>query len=102
LEKYDPHTIRFRRYRIWQDENELTNSQYFLTSGFVHDKTDPTGNTWWVSVWIGGLYKWNRNKLTLDENYEQVKGIKEAGIFSIVAGERWNDMDRARPGGAGA
>ena len=84
LEKYDPHTIRFRRYRIWQDENELTNSQYFLTSGFVHDKSDPTGNTWWVSVWIGGLYKWNRNKLTLDENYEQVKGIKEAGIFSIV------------------
>jgi hypothetical protein len=68
----------------------------------VHDKTDPTGNTWWVSVWIGGLYKWNRNKLTLDENYEQVKGIKEAGIFSMCAGERWNDMDRAWPGGAGA
>jgi len=84
LEKYDPHTIRFRRYRIWQDENELTNSQYFFTSGFVQDKTDPTGNTWWVSVWIGGLYKWNRSKLTLDENYEQTKGIKEAGIFSIV------------------
>jgi len=84
LEKYDPHTIRFRRYRIWQDENELTNSQYFFTSGFVQDKTDNTGNTWWVSVWIGGLYKWNRSKLTLDENYEQTKGIKEAGIFSIV------------------
>jgi ligand-binding sensor domain-containing protein/two-component sensor histidine kinase len=84
LEKYDPLTIRFRRYRIWQDENELTNSQYFFTSGFVQDKTDPTGNTWWVSVWIGGLYKWNRSKLTLDENYEQTKGIKEAGIFSIV------------------
>jgi ligand-binding sensor domain-containing protein/two-component sensor histidine kinase len=84
LEKYDPHAIRFRRYRIWQDENELTNSQYFFTSGFVQDKTDKTGNTWWVSVWIGGLYKWNRSKLTLDENYEQTKGIKEAGIFSIV------------------
>jgi hypothetical protein len=28
----------------------------------------------------------------------KVKGIKEAGIFSIVAGERWNDMDRAWPG----
>ena len=84
LEKYDPHTIRFRRYRIWQDKNELTNSQYFFTSGFVHDKTDTTGNTWWVSVWIGGLYKWNRNKLTLDENYEPAKGIKEAGIFSML------------------
>jgi len=84
LEKYDPHTIRFRRYRIWQDKNEFTNSQFFFTSGFVHDKTDTTGNTWWVSVWIGGLYKWNRNKLTLDENYEQTKGIKEAGIFSML------------------
>ena len=84
LEKYDPHTIRFRRYRIWQDKNELTNSQYFFTSGFVNDKTDPTGNTWWVSVWIGGLYKWNRSKLTLDENYVQTKGIKEPGIFSML------------------
>jgi len=84
LEKYDPHAIRFHRYRIWQDKNEYTNSQYFFTSGFVHDKKDPTGNTWWVSVWIGGLYKWNRNKLTLDENYEQTKGVKEAGIFSMI------------------
>jgi len=84
LEKYDPHTIRFRRYRIWQDKNEFTNSQFFFTSGFVQDKTDTTGNTWWVSVWIGGLYKWNRNKLTLDENYEQIKGIKDAGIFSML------------------
>src|SRR5215203_3924414 len=84
LEKYDPHAIRFRRYRIWQNKDDLTNSQYFFTSGFVHDKTDPTGNTWWVSVWIGGLYKWNRSKLTLDEDYVQTKGIKEPGIFSMV------------------
>jgi hypothetical protein len=73
----------------------------FLTSGFVHDKSDPTGNTWWVSVWIGGLYKWNRNKLTLDENYEQVKGIKERVYFPCT-GKRWNDMDRAWPGSTGA
>lgn len=84
LEKYDPHSIRFHRYRIWQQKDELTNSQYFFSSGFVQDKTDPTGNTWWVSVWIGGLYKWNRSKLTLDENYAQVPGIKEAGIFSML------------------
>ena len=84
LEKYDRHAIRFRRYRIWQDKNEYANSQYFFTSGFVEDKTDTTGNTWWVSVWIGGLYKWNRNKLTVDENYEQAPGIKEPGIFSML------------------
>jgi len=84
LEKYDVHAIRFHRYRIWQEKDELTNSQYFFTSGFVHDKTDTTGNTWWVSVWIGGVYKWNRNKLTLDENYEQTPGIKEAGVFAMV------------------
>jgi len=84
LEKYDPHSIRFHRYRIWQQKDELTNSQYFFTSGFVKDKTDTTGNTWWVSVWIGGLYKWNRSQLTLGENYVQTPGIKEAGVFSMV------------------
>ena len=84
LEKYDRHSIRFNRYHIWQDKHEYANSQYFFTSGFVQDKTDTTGNTWWVSVWIGGLYKWNRNKLTVDENYEQASGIKEAGIFTML------------------
>ena len=84
LEKYDRHAIRFNRYRIWQDKNEYSNSQYFFPSGFVHDKTDPTGNTWWVSVWIGGLYKWNRHKLKLDEDYVPAKGIKDAGIFSML------------------
>ncbi|HJS56350.1 MAG TPA: two-component regulator propeller domain-containing protein, partial [Chitinophagaceae bacterium] len=84
LEKYDPRTIRFRRYRIWQDKNEYANSQYFFTSGFVKDKTDTTGNTWWVSVWIGGVFKWNRDKLTLDEDYVQTPGIKDAGVFSMV------------------
>jgi ligand-binding sensor domain-containing protein len=84
LEKYDPHTIRFHRYRIWQQKDELTNSQYFFTSGFVKDKTDLTGNTWWVSVWIGGVYKWNRNKASDDEDIKQVPGIKEAGVFSMI------------------
>ncbi len=84
LEKYDRHAIRFHRYRIWQDKNEYENSQYFFTSGFVQDKTDVTGNTWWVSVWIGGLYKWNRNKLKLDEDYVQTPGIKEAGVFTML------------------
>ncbi len=84
LEKYDRHAIRFRRYRIWQDKNDFSNSQYFFTSGFVQDKTDTTGNTWWVSVWIGGLYKWNRSKLKVDEDYVQAKGIKEGGVFSMV------------------
>ena len=84
LQKYDRHAIRFHRYRIWQDENAYSNSQYFFPSSFVHDKTDPTGNTWWVGVWIGGLYKWNRNKLTPEEDYVQANGLKEAGIFSMV------------------
>ena len=84
LEKYDRHSIRFRRYRIWMDKNEYQNSQFFFTSGFVQDKTDVTGNTWWVSVWIGGLYKWNRNKLTLDENYVQTPGIKNEGVFTML------------------
>ena len=84
LEKYDPKAIRFHRYRIWQDKTEFSNSQYFFTSGFVQDKTDITGNTWWVSVWIGGLYKWNRNSLKIDEDYVQAAGIKEPGIFSLI------------------
>ena len=84
LEKYDPHAIRFHRYRIWQDKNEYANSQYFFTTGFVQDKTDSTGNTWWLSVWIGGLFKWNRNNLTLDEDYVPVAGIKEAGVFTML------------------
>jgi signal transduction histidine kinase/ligand-binding sensor domain-containing protein len=84
LEKYDPHTIRFHRYRIWQQKDELTNSQYFFTSGFVHDNTDVTGNTWWVSVWIGGVYRWNRSKTAADEDIQQVSGIKELGVFSMI------------------
>jgi signal transduction histidine kinase/ligand-binding sensor domain-containing protein len=84
LEKFDRNAIRFHRYRIWQDKIEFSNSQYFFTSGFVQDKTDATGNTWWVSVWIGGLYKWNRKSLKVDEDYVQAGGIKDAGVFSMV------------------
>ena len=84
LEKYDRHAIRFRRYRIWQNKNEYDNSQYFFTSGFVQDKTDVTGNTWWVSVWIGGVYKWNRSNPGMNEDIQEVKGIKEAGVFSMI------------------
>jgi signal transduction histidine kinase/ligand-binding sensor domain-containing protein len=84
LEKFDPHAIRFSRYRIWQNKDELSNTQYFFTSGFVQDKTDPTGNTWWVSVWIGGVYKWNRNKLKLESDYVETPGIKDHGVFSMI------------------
>jgi ligand-binding sensor domain-containing protein len=50
----------------------------------VQDKTDPTGNTCWMSVWIGGVYKWNRDKAGDNEDIKQIAGIKDAGVFSIV------------------
>jgi ligand-binding sensor domain-containing protein/two-component sensor histidine kinase len=90
LQKYDPLSIRFHRYRIWQDEKKFLNSQYFFPTGFVQDKTDPAGKTWWVGVWIGGLYKWNRGSAKPGDEFTEVPGLKENGVFSLIQSKDGN------------
>lgn len=84
LQKYDPLSIRFQRHRIWQNIMEQTNTQYFFPSGFIQDRTDAGGNSWWVGVWIGGMYKWHRNAIHQRNEFEKVKGLKEDGVFYML------------------
>jgi two-component sensor histidine kinase/sugar lactone lactonase YvrE len=83
LEKYDRFAIRFKRHHVWQNHDSLTNSQYFLLSAFIKDNTDPSGNTYWMGIWIGGIMKINRKNNT-SISFNGSNGLKNDGIFSMI------------------
>lgn len=57
LERYAPSAVRFGRAMIPPD-NKM--DQFSLVSEVVQDKTDPTGQRYFVGVWGTALFEWNR------------------------------------------
>lgn len=57
LEHYAPNSIRFGRSLI-PPVKEV--GVFSLVSGIVKDRTDPTGQRYFVGVWGTGLYTWNK------------------------------------------
>lgn len=57
IEKYDPNTEHFAR-KVMPATGAV--GQFPSVSDVLKDKTDTSGNTWWVSCWAGGFFKWNR------------------------------------------
>ncbi|HEY0679544.1 MAG TPA: two-component regulator propeller domain-containing protein [Chitinophagaceae bacterium] len=57
LEKFDPSTEHFAR-KMLPSSGAI--GQFPSVNGVIRDKTDTSGKTWWISSWVGGVYKWNR------------------------------------------
>ena len=69
--KYDPHN-QFIKTNIISDKSRPVNA-------ILNDKSDPTGQTFWLAVAYQGLYKWNRttNKTTFYK-FPQYSNLSEA------------------------
>jgi streptogramin lyase/signal transduction histidine kinase len=77
IQKYDPGTARFARKML---PTTGVVGQFPSVNAVIQDKTDPSGNTWWVSSWVGGLYKWNRQT---DEFTSYAHKLKTLELFDI-------------------
>ena len=77
IQKYDPGSVRFAR-KMLQGTGIV--GQFPSVNTVLQDKTDPTGQTWWVGSWAGGLHKWNRKS---DEFISYVNKLKTSELFDI-------------------
>jgi signal transduction histidine kinase/streptogramin lyase len=77
IEKYDPGTTHFAR-KMLPTTGEI--GQFPSVSAVIQDITDPSGKTWWVCSWVGGLYKWNRQT---DEFSSYANKLKTSELFDI-------------------
>lgn len=77
IQKYDPGTAHFARKML---PTSGIIGQFPSVNSVIQDKTDPTGKTWWVCSWVGGLYKWNRQT---DEFTSYAHKLKSLELFDI-------------------
>jgi len=77
IEKYDPNTEHFAR-KVLPANGAV--GQFPSVNAVIQDKTDPTGHTWWISCWVGGLYKWNR---ATDELTGHGAGLHTSEMFDM-------------------
>ncbi len=77
IQKYDPGSVRFARKML---PGTGIVGQFPIVNSVLQDKTDPTGQTWWVCSWVGGLYKWNRKR---DEFVSYAHKLKTSELFDI-------------------
>ena len=77
IQKYDPGTVRFAR-KILPGTGIV--GQFPSVNTVLQDRTDPTGKTWWVCSWVGGLHKWNRQN---DEFISYASKLKTSELFDI-------------------
>jgi signal transduction histidine kinase/ligand-binding sensor domain-containing protein len=77
IQKYDPGTTHFAR-KVLPTTGVV--GQFPSVGAVIRDKTDPSGKTWWVSSWVGGLYKWNRQT---DEFTSYAHKLKTSELFDI-------------------
>ena len=78
IQKYDPGTVRFARKML---PGTGIVGQFPSVNTVMQDKTDTSGQTWWVCSWVGGLYKWNRKT---DEFTSYAQKLKTSELFDIV------------------
>lgn len=77
LEKYDPNTEHFARKML---PSTGVVGQFPSVNAVIRDKTDTSGNTWWIGAWIGGFHKWNRQT---DEITSYSHKLHHAEIFDL-------------------
>ena len=77
IQKYDPGNEQFARKML---PGSGIIQQFPSVNTVLQDKTDPSGKTWWVCSWVGGLYKWNRQA---DEFISYSHKLKTLELFDI-------------------
>ncbi len=80
LELYAPLSIRFGRATMPSEDDAR---QFSLVSSVVKDRTDPTGHTYFISLWARGLHKWNRLSNTFKKLSHQECPLLNEGIFCM-------------------
>jgi signal transduction histidine kinase/ligand-binding sensor domain-containing protein len=77
VEKYDPNTEHFARKML---PSAGAVGQFPSVNAVIQDKTDTSGHTWWISSWVGGMYKWDRSTDSMT-NYSHK--LHSAEIFDL-------------------
>lgn len=87
VEKFDPAARRFQRFTL-PDESRLQ-QHIAAAESIIQDKTDPKGNTYWITSWSKGLYKWERaeNRFTL---WSTKDGLKSTEVFNVAQAKDGN------------
>ncbi len=81
LEHYAPASLRFGRVILPIGEGF---NQFSLVSGAVQDNTDPSGNTFFISNWGSGLFKWDRRKNSFQHFHMKNSGLRNNQIFNLL------------------
>ncbi len=77
LEHYTPTALRFGR-AIIPEEHDF--GPYNLVSGFAYDRTDTTGEYYFIGVWANCLFRWNRRNGTFER-------LKKSPRFPLLSDE---------------
>jgi|GEM_PF-1128024 len=85
LERYAPSAVRFGRAMIPTDKNM---HQFSLVSDVVQDKTDPTGQRYFVGVWGTALFEWNRATGAFKRMQPVKSTMNWNGIFGLFQDSR--------------
>lgn len=80
LELYAPSAIRFGRATL---PLEYGLQQFSLVTSAVKDNTDPSGNTYFIGVWINGIFKWDRLRNTMRKLSQKEVPLLSQGIFTL-------------------
>ena len=83
LEQYAPAAVRFGR-AIIPEERDF--GPYNLVSGVVPDRSDTSGQHYFVGVWANSLFRWNRREGSFERLKKSAKfPIVSDEVFSIIA-----------------
>lgn len=78
LEHYAPSALRFNRV-VLPIAPEF--GQFSLMSGAMQDCKDATGNTYYISMWGSGIFKWQRKENTFQHLHSGNSGLQDNGIL---------------------
>jgi signal transduction histidine kinase/ligand-binding sensor domain-containing protein len=101
IEKYDPYSLRFQRSLIPVEAEAY--SQFSLVSSVSRDELDPQGEHYWIGVWGGGMYRWNR-RTNAFQSWKAGQGLHHNEVFQIAQDRSgvlwvggWHGVDRYDP-----
>lgn len=80
IEKYDPHSLRFKRKFL---PSSIPYNSFSLLGEVIQDKTDPSGKTYWIGSWALGLFKWNRQTNEF-KNFNMQDGLLHHEVFHVT------------------
>lgn len=87
LEHYAPISLRFNR--VFMPINEEY-GQFNLMSTAILDNNDPTGDTYYISMWGSGLFRWHRPTNTFEHFHRDNSGIRHNTLLCALQDQSGN------------